>query len=631
MKTSKSLFTLSLLAVAALLLVINLFSNLMLTSSRLDLTENNLYTLSSGTKNIIAAIDEPITLRLFFSEKFFTGVPAVMTYGQRVRDLLDEYVSLSGGKLRLIIANPEPFSETEDQAVAYGLQGVPVDAAGNQAYFGLVGTNSMDDEEIISFFQPDKEETLEYDLTRLVYQLSSHKQPVVGLISSLPIEGGGSAGSAFMPTAENTSPWVIMSQIKQSFAVKRLEETVDLIPKDIDVLMLVHPKSLSEGTLFAIDQFVLNGGRVLAFVDPFAEIDQPVTDPQNPMAAMQAPRDSNLTLLFQAWGVEMASSKVVGDRLNAQRVQTQVGRQVQSIDYVAWLSLSGKSFNETDFITQGLERVGMATSGYLKKLEAAGTTVDALIETSSEAMAFDSMPFQFGANPKGLLDQYVSGNEALMLAARITGKVKTAFPDGIVGATAADSRLLESKEAVNIIVVADVDMLQDKHWVRIQNFFGNKIAQPIANNDVFVLNAIENLSGSNDLISLRSRSKSVRPFSKVEALKREAERNFQEQEKALQTKLQQTERKLAELQREQNGNSSTILSTEQQQAIAKFRQEQLETRKELRNVQHELVKSIESLGTTLKVINITFMPFLVILFAIVVAMRRSSRLKNSIV
>ena len=251
MKMSRSLFALSLLAVAGLLLVVNLFSNLMLTSSRLDLTENKLYTLSSGTKNILAKIDEPVTLRLFFSEKFFTGVPAVMTYGQRVRDLLEEYVSLSEGKVKVIIVNPEPFSEIEDQAVAFGLQGVPVDAAGNQAYFGLVGTNSVDDEEIISFFQPDKEESLEYDVTRLVYKLSSHKQQVVGLISSLPIEGGLSAGNPFSSPAANSDPWFIMSQIKQSFSVKRLEETVDLIPKDIDVLMLVHPKDLSEKTLFA--------------------------------------------------------------------------------------------------------------------------------------------------------------------------------------------------------------------------------------------------------------------------------------------------------------------------------------------------------------------------------------------
>ena len=630
MKTSKFISTSGLLIVAALLLAINLLAGQVFKSSRLDLTDNQLYTLSSGTKNILMKIDEPVTLRLFFSEKFFTGIPGVMTYGQRVRDLLEEYVSLSGGKLKLIIADPEPFSEIEDQAVQFGLQGVPVDSSGNQAYFGLAGTNATDDEEIISFFQPDKEESLEYDVTRLVYKLANPKQRVVGLLSTLPIEGSPQM-SPFAAPAAGGQAWYIVNQIKQSFEVKGLETTIEFIPSDIDVLMLVHPKGLSEKTLFAIDQFVLNGGRLMAFVDPFSEVDQPATDPQNPMAAMQAPRNSSLDPLLKAWGIELVQGKVVGDRQNAQRVQAQMGRRVQAVDYVAWLSLTPKNFSGSDFITRDLERVGMATAGYLKKVEGAETELNALIETSTEAMAMNSMQFQFGANPAGLLRQYTPGNEALMLAGRVTGKIKSAFPNGLEGADAIGEVLSESKDEANIIIVADTDMLEDKHWVRVQNFFGNKIAMPLANNDVFILNAIENLSGSNDLISLRSRSKSARPFVKVQELKREAEKRFQDQEKELQNKLQQAERKLAELQRQQDGKSSIILSAAQKQEIATFRQEQLETRKALRNVQHELVKSIESLGTTLKVINIGLMPLIVIIFAIFVAMRRSSRLKRSVV
>ena len=630
MKTNKLLSTTGLLIVAGLLLSINLFSGQVFKSSRLDLTDNQLYTLSDGTKNILSKIDEPVTLRLFFSEKFFTGLPGVMTYGQRVRDLLEEYVSLSGGKLKLIIADPEPFSEIEDQAVQYGLQGVPVDATGNQAYFGLAGTNATDDEEVIAFFQPDKEESLEYDVTRLVYKLANPKQRVVGLISNLPMEGAPQM-NPFAPQAGGGQAWYILKQLKQSFEVKSLESSIEAIPNDIDVLMVVHPKALSEKTLFAIDQFVLGGGRLMAFVDPFSEVDQPVGDPQNPMAAMQAPRNSSLDPLFKAWGVELIAGKVVGDRLNAQRVQAQTGRRVQAVDYVAWLSLAGENFNDADFITRDLEKVGMATAGYLKKSDGSDTEFSALIESSSEAMAINSMQFQFGANPANLLRQYSPGGEKLILAGRVTGKVKSAYPDGVKDADAIKDVLAESSDAVNIIIVADTDMLEDKHWVRVQNFFGNQIAMPLANNDVFILNAIENLSGSNDLISLRSRSKSARPFSKVEELKREAEKRFQDQEKELQEKLQQAEQKLAELQRKQDGASSMILTAEQKQEIAKFRQEQLDTRKALRNVQHELVKSIESLGTTLKVINIGLMPLIVIVFAIFVAMRRASRLKQSMV
>lgn len=630
MKTNKLLSTTGLLIVAGLLLAINLFAGQVFKSSRLDLTDNQLYTLSDGTKNILSKIDEPVTLRLYFSEKFFTGLPGVMTYGQRVRDLLEEYVSLSGGKLKLIIADPEPFSETEDQAVQYGLQGVPVDATGNQAYFGLVGTNATDDEEVIAFFQPDKEESLEYDVTRLVYKLANPKQRVVGLISNLPMEGAPQM-NPFAPQAGGGQAWFILKQLKQSFEVKSLESSIEAIPDDIDVLMVVHPKELSEKTLFAIDQFVLGGGRLMAFVDPFSEVDQPATDPQNPMAAMQAPRNSSLDPLFKAWGVELVKGKVVGDRLNAQRVQAQMGRRAQAVDYVAWLSLTDKNFNDADFITRDLEKVNMATAGYLKKIDGSETELSPLIESSSEAMAINSMQFQFGANPTNLLRQYSPGGEKLILAGRITGKVKSAYPEGVKGDEAIKNVLKESKDAVNIIIVADTDMLEDKHWVRVQNFFGNQIAMPLANNDVFILNAIENLSGSNDLISLRSRSKSARPFTKVEELKREAEKRFQDQEKALQNKLQQAERKLAELQRKQDGKSSMILTTEQKREIAKFRQEQLDTRKALRNVQHELVKSIESLGTTLKVINIGLMPLIVIVFALFVTMRRTRRLKQSMV
>ena len=630
MKTKKLVSTTGLLVVAALLLVINLLANQVIKSSRLDLTDNQLYTLSEGTKSIISKIDEPVTLRLFFSEKFFTGLPGVMTYGQRVRDLLEEYVSLSGGKLKLIIADPEPFSEIEDQAVQFGLQGVPVDSSGNQAYFGLAGTNAIDDEEVITFFQPDKEESLEYDVTRLVYKLANPKQRIVGLITTLPMEGSPQMNPFAAPAGAGQA-WYIMNQLKQSFEVKSLETTIELIPENIDVLMVVHPKELSEKTLFAIDQFVLNGGRLMAFVDPFSEVDQPVTDPQNPMAAMQAPRNSSLDPLFKAWGVELVAGKVVGDRLSAQRVQAQMGSRVQAVDYVAWMSLSRKNFSDSDFITRGLEKVGMATAGYLKKIDGSETEMSALIESSSEAMAINGMQFQFGANPVGLLNQYAPGGEKLTLAARVSGKVKSAYPDGLKDATAISDVLTESKDAVNIIIVADTDMLTDKHWVRVQNFFGNKVALPLANNDVFILNAIENLSGSNDLISLRSRSKSARPFIKVEELKREAEKRFQAQEKELQTKLKQAERKLAELQSKQDGSSSMILSVAQKQEIAKFRQQQLDTRKALRNVQHELVKSIDSLGVTLKVINIGFMPLLVIVLAVFIAMRRSSRLKRSMV
>jgi len=628
MKKRNLLSTSGLLAVAALLLVINLFAGIVFKSSRLDLTDNQLYTLSAGTENILGKLEEPITLRLYFSEKHFTGIPGIMAYGNRVKDLLEEYASLSNGNLKLIVADPEPFSETEDQAVQHGLQGVPVDQTGNQAYFGIVASNSTDDEEVLPFLQPDKEESLEYDITRIIYKLANPKKGVMGLISTLPMQGAPAA-NPFMQQGGGSEPWFILSQLNESFEVRNLESSIDTIPNEVDVLMVAHPKALEDKTLFAIDQFVLKGGRVIAFVDPFSETDTPPSDPQNPMAAMQAPRNSNMEKLFKAWGVELVDGKVVGDRKLAQRVQAQMGRRVQPVDYVAWLSLENDNFNQDDFITRDLEKISMATSGYFKRIDGVEVEFTPLIETSQQAMEIASTQFQFGANPVSLLQNYKSGGEKLALAVRISGNVKTAFPDGFGDGDAKKTGMTESETAINVILVADTDFLTDKQWVRLQNFFGNKVALPFANNNSFLLNAVENLSGSNELISLRSRSKSARPFDKVLEMKRDAEKRFQDKEKELREKLRNTERKIAELQRKQDSGSSTILTAAQKQEIVKFRKEQVETRKALRGVQHELVKSIENMGTTLKVINIGIMPLIVILFAIALGILRNKRLKES--
>lgn len=656
MINNKYLSTTGLVVALAFLLGINLISGLFVKNVRVDLTDNQLYTLSKGTENILSNLATPITLRLYYSEKFFTGLPGVSNYGARVKDLLEEYVSIADGKLTLIVADPEPFSEIEDDAVKYGLQGVPVDSTGNQAYFGLVGFNSEDSNletakrEVISFLQPDKEESLEYDVTRLIYSLSNPKRTVVGLMTGLPMEGmRGMQANPFMSPGAGGQPWFILNQLKQSFDVKSLDMELSAIPKDVDVLMLVHPKELSDKSLFAIDQFVLSGGRLIAFVDPFSEADQPMNDPSNPMAAMQANRSSNLKKLFDAWGVELVEDKIATDKANAQRVQVQMGGRVKAVEYVAWLSFTKDKLNSSDFITRDLEKVSLATPGYFVKKAETKSDIIPLIETSADAMAADSMQFQFGANPDQLLRKYAPGGEKLSLALRLSGDVKTAFPDGLpdenkVGEeqTAKDKSknvsesinkpaelLKQSINPINVILVADTDMLEDKHWVQVQNFFGNRVALPHSNNDVFVLNAIENLSGSNDLISLRSRTKSARQFTKVIELKQEAEKRFQDKERALQSRLEEAEQKLAQLQQQKGSGGGTILTPEQKLEIEKFRGEQLQTRKELRNVQHELVKSIESLGTTLKVVNIALMPVLVIIFAILFSSIRKRRLEAS--
>jgi len=559
----KNLYSTSGLIVAGvLLLVINLLAGLTLKSNRIDLTDNQLYTLSSGTENIIEQLDEPITLRFYFSEKLLVSVPGIMSYGRRVKELLEEYAALSNGNIKLIVADPEPFSDAEDRAVQYGLQGVPIDTAGSVAYFGLVGNNTTDDEEVIAFFQPDKEESLEYEISKIIHKLSTEKKSIIGVMSTLPISGGAQQQqNPFMQQQGGSEDWVILSQLKQLFEVKKLSTDIKKVPADINVLMIVHPKDFSDETLFAIDQFVLNGGRTIVFVDPYSEVEKPVTDPQNPMSAMTAPRHSDMKKLMDSWGVELTKDKIAGDRNSATRVNAAGGGRPQAVDYVVWLSLKQTNFNEGDFITSALKTVTMGTPGILHKIIDAETTFTPLLETSEQAMEIAPSKVQFGPNPSALLREYRPSGSKFVLAARISGTIKTAFPDGSPStdenepdANESDENnepsdeptLTESKEPANIIIVADTDMLDDKFWVNVQNFFGQRIVMPRANNDAFLINAIDNLSGSNDLISLRSRGRSARPFDKVIELKREAEQQFRDKEKTLQDKLREAETKLGE-------------------------------------------------------------------------------------
>jgi len=627
MKNVKIISASGIAIAAAAFMALNVLSNTVFKSSRLDLTENKLYTLSQGTKNIIGKLDEPVTLRFYYSEKLTKDIPPLMNYAKRVRELLEEYASNSGGKIKVIVSDPEPFSDDEDEAVQAGLQGVPLNTAGSTVYFGLVGTGATNEKEVIPFFQSAKEETLEYDLTRLVYKLSNPKKIIVGLLTDLPMTGSGPA-NPMMQMQGGSPEWIISEQMHQMFDVRVLQKDIKSIPKDIDVLMIAHPKKYSDTLLFAIDQFVLAGGRALVFVDPHAESEQAVRDPNNPMAAF-GPKNSELTKLFDAWGIELVNGKLAADIKSATTVSIPQGMRPQAVDYVVWLQLSDDNLSKGDFITSDLKSITMASAGILQQKQGASTTFTPLIETSDQAEELATTAVQFQPDPFGLLNSYRSGGKKLTLAARVTGKFKTAFPQGAPQDAETQGEVLkEAKEDGNIIVFADSDMLEDRFWVNVSNFLGQRIAMPRANNGVLVINALDNLSGSNDLISLRSRGKFERPFERVKEIERDAEKQFRDREKVLQAKLQDTERKLSELQRQKGNDANMILSADQQEEIKKFRSEQVKTRKELRNVKHELEKNIELLGIWLKAINIFIAPIFIVAIAIGVVVFRRKQLNK---
>ncbi len=606
-----------LLAVVGLLLVINLLSGMFLKGIKLDVTADRLYTLAQGTQNILENLDEPITLNFYFSEKLFSAKPAIAAYGKRVRELLEEYASLSNGNIKLVVKNPEPFSDEEAEAMHYRLQGIPVDVAGGLAYFGLAGVNAKGDWRGIYYFQAEQEEALEYELSKLIYSLTNPQRPVVGLISKLPIDG--SAANAFV---EKSREWFILSQLKRSFDVKFLNTDLARIPESIDVLMIVYPRKLEDKTLFAIDQFVLGGGRVLLFLDAFSEADVSVDKMTKAVDNYSTPiRDAIPRKLLDAWGVELVKGFVAGDRRAATRIKARIGGlEKGEVDYVAWLTLSEQNFNTTDFVSRKIQTMVMASSGVLRKTGTVDTQFSPLITTSDQSMAIDAASIQFFTSPEELLQMYIPGGEPFVLAARVKGNVKSAFPDGLDG-NVVEKRLTESIVPINIIIVADTDMLRDMFWVSFQDFYGKRVAMPSADNDTFVVNALDNLSGSNDLINLRSRGRSARPFIKVADLRAAADQEYRIKERILQEKLSETGYKIKQLQQNTASDVSGKLkiSSEQLEEINQFRAEHIKIRKELRKVQHSLSKDIEDLGATLKAINIALIPVLVILVAIILA------------
>lgn len=615
---------------AGFFIAITILVNTIFTSWRLDLTESKLFTLSEGTVNILRNLEEPVRLDLYFSQKSMVGYPNLMNYGIRVRDMLLEYEAHSNGRLDLNIIDPEVFSEEEDQAVASGLKSVPLNNSGDRAYFGLVGTSSTDDEKVIPFFNLQRESALEYDITKLIFGLSHPQKRVVGIMSSLPVYGDPNEG---------TSKWVVIKTIEEFFTVRNLgEQSTNL--NGIDVLMIIHPKDLKDEILFAIDQFLLKGGKAMIFVDPLAEGDNTQAEDQN--SAVLPDVDSDLNKLTDMWGATVVKDKVVSDINAAMRVQARSPTGVQEVTYLPWLKLAKESFNQSDFATSQINVIHMGTAGIITKKEDSdedekeysGIEFIPLIETSKQSMQIERDFIQIQRDPNALLRNFKSENKKQILAARIVGHVKTAFPEGLSdegdgeGKPKEQSDTVISEGDINVIITADTDILRDIFWVRKQSFLGIEIPQTIANNGDFVVNALENLSGSNDLASLRTRREYTRPFEKVESIRNQAELEYRESEQNLLQTLRETEQKIQAIQQQKSGGeeeSKLLLTSKQNEEIKKYQQLRIDTRKKLRAVRHGLKKDIESLGNLLRFINILLLPLIIVMVFIATGIYRMIR------
>jgi ABC-type uncharacterized transport system involved in gliding motility auxiliary subunit len=612
---------------AVILLAVNLIASSALRDARIDLTKERLYTISEGTRKSLRAIDEPVDIRVYFSKKLGEAAPSYAKMFERVRTLLEQYGAIARGKLQISYLDPEPFSDAEDRAVAAGLKGIRLNQEGEMGYFGIVGSNSTDTESNLPFLSTDRERFLEYDVTKLIVTLANQTKSGVGLISGIPIEG--SPGNPMMGRPPSP-PVVMLEQIREFFELKTIAKDAKEIPADIGVLMVVQPEGLSADTAYAIDQFALSGGKVLAFVDPVAEAHRQ----GNPMMMMmQGPPDlSEFDKLLKAWGVVFDPKFVVGDISRARRVQFGGGPRASVTEYVLWLGLDRRNLDERDPLAGGIERLNLASAGFLEKAPNATTQFAPIVRTTPDAMQIPAESVTMMPDAVGLLRNYKRGGTPLVLAARISGDAKSAFPDGPPPAAPAKAEDDKTKapsaepdkksEAtaprakqvaagkINVVVVADSDLLNDQFWVEVREFLGQQVAIPNAHNGAFVLGAVENLTGSDALISLRGRGISDRPFELVADLRRDAEERFRNKEQVLTARLRDVQTKLAGLEKQSDGEN-LILTDKDRQEIEKFRGDMLSVRRELREVKRELRKDIDRLDGVLKFANIAAVPRLI--------------------
>ncbi len=521
-----------------------------------------------------------------------------------------------------MVVDPKPFSEEEDEAVSFGLQGVSVQGGTDSLYLGLAATVEDGRNLIIPFLQADREIFLEYDISQMIYTLTNPEKIKLGLLSALPLAGG--------PTPENPfqaeMPWMISDQLHRQFDVEVILSE-KIIPEDIDVLMVVHPHDLSDTALYAADQFVLKGGHALIFADPLSEF-KSVSSPGTGI-----PGEGTADELLKAWGLKMETGKVVGDMTVSQRVSYRDDNRVKTVNYLPWLALKENLINREEVTTAQLDHLNLASAGSLMQTEDARTSMVPLLSSSKRSMLIDATRIAFAPDPAKLISEFAPSGVTFTLAARIFGPATTAFPDGPpLDESAEEERgtfgdhLTDSKSDINVVVIADSDMLQDRFWVEIQNFFGQRLAMPVADNADLVINLLDQLGGSSDLIGIRSRASTFRPFLLFDRVSRDAELKYRVKEQELLSRLEAAEEKLNDLQTQRQDPESAQFTPEQEEELENFRKEKVKTRRELRDVQFELRRDIERLEAWIKFFNIGLVPLmLVVIVAVMWAVRRKRK------
>ncbi len=617
---------------------------------RADLTQDRLYTLSPGTRRILSQLNQPMTLKLYYSRTAAMKGPDAIRYFNSyylyVRDLLEEYSKLSGGKLKLEVIDPRQYSDAEEDALQAGLKRFAISEE-DVFFFGLVAQTEFGKVKTIPFFEPDRQEFVEYDISKLISTAVLRDKKKLGVLSSLNVAGPEMSPYLIqmmqMQGREAPKPWTIITELRDTYDIQTVAADADAIPADLDFLMVVHPKDLPKKTLFAIDQFVMKGGRLMVFVDPYCLADRPQT--QNPYEAAEEKKSSDLNALLRGWGVEMAPDEIAADRTLA--IKASLGPNEPPSPLLPYMQLRDDCFNRKEIITAPLHDVRVLFPGVLKEVETAGVKVTPLLTTTSTGNVWKPAgPWELmSLNPEAIRRAVSDGTKPLMLACRITGKFRTNFPNGLQveekkepapaegkekPAEAPKPKTIEAvKEAAGegmILVFADVDMISDMVAYR-EEFFG---AEEQGDNAPLVFNALDYLAGSSDLIAIRSRGGFNRPFTVVDRIDREAEAATGDQVNALNERIKEYQDKLAKLGASSAGGNEKLIAGQAVAERKKVEDDIREAQKELRRLNAGKRARIEALGMKIETQNLVWAPAAVLLIAIVLAVVRFVRARRYI-
>jgi ABC-type uncharacterized transport system involved in gliding motility auxiliary subunit len=593
-------------------------------TARVDLTEGRVYTLSPGTKAILSKLEAPVRIRLYYSQDSSAVPVGLKTFAKRVEDLLAEYRAAAGGRVIVEKFNPEPDSDAEESAALDNVDG-QLTNTGEKFYLGL-SVSFLDQKEPIPVLAPDRERLLEYDITRAIAKVAAVKKPVIGVMSNLPV-----LGRSLNPMLKQqpTEPWVLASELKRIFDVRNVEMDVERIPDEIQVLVVIHPRNLMETTEYAIDQFVLRGGKLIAFVDPYAYFDQQ-PDMQNPFGGSQAGQ-SSLYNLFKAWGIDMDMNKVIADSTYASGAGPRL--------LPTLLSLNAEALNQEDVVTSQVGTLLIPFGGAFKGKPAAGLTQTVLVRTSRNSMPVDLIIATLSGEPS--MRGFQPSGEEMPLAIRLTGKFRTAFAEGKPkpfmprdDKKAAEKKpakeepqLKESAAENSVVLVADVDMLTDNAAVEVQDVFGQRVVIPRNGNLNFAQSLVEQMAGDANLISLRSRAAFTKPLTVIREMENRAQQSYLGKIKELEDSITQTTEKIQALQKGKAGAPATILTAEQQAEMENFRKKAIETRKDLKDLRKNLRVETDQLEFWTKLLNIGLMPLVVALAGLLLALVKRRRVR----